>query len=65
MLNDLEEFAETHEFPEAENLIAKARMALENEYEMFRPIRPKSFLSESDLGCELIAESFCRRQLPF
>ena len=31
LLNDLEEFADTHEFPEAENLIAKARMALEKD----------------------------------
>ena len=31
LLNDLEEFADTHEFPEAENLIAKAREALEKD----------------------------------
>lgn len=28
LLNDLEVFADTHEIPEAENLIAKARMDL-------------------------------------
>lgn len=31
LLNDLEEFAETHEFPEAEDLIEKARVALEQD----------------------------------
>lgn len=31
LLNDLEEFADTHEFPEAEKLIARARQAIEQE----------------------------------
>ena len=40
LLNDLEEFADTHEFPEAENLIAKARMALEKDLGgLFPPVR--------------------------
>ncbi|WP_306115993.1 MULTISPECIES: hypothetical protein [unclassified Roseovarius] len=40
LMNDLEEFAETHRFPEAENLIAKARMALEKDIGgMFPPVR--------------------------
>ncbi|WP_306112787.1 MULTISPECIES: hypothetical protein [unclassified Roseovarius] len=40
LMNDLEEFAETHRFPEAENLIAKARMALEKDLGgMFPPVR--------------------------
>ena len=40
LLNDLEEFADRHEFPEAENLIAKARMALEKDLGgLFPPVR--------------------------
>lgn len=40
LMNDLDEFADNHRFPEAENLIAKARMALEKDLGgMFPPAR--------------------------
>ncbi len=32
LLNDLEKFAGNHDFPEAENLIAQARQALDKDF---------------------------------
>ncbi len=46
LLNDLEEITDSHGFPEAENLIAKARMALEKDLGgLFPSVRksPRSF----------------------
>ena len=40
LLNDLEEFAENHHFPKAEELISKARVAIERDLgTQFPPVR--------------------------
>ncbi len=48
LLNDLEQFADTHDYPEAEDLIARARMALEkdmgSEFPRVRPPQVSSCL---------------------
>lgn len=51
LLNDLEKFADNHDFPEAENLIAQARQALDKDFSSeLPPVRDSQYRRAQSLA---------------